>query len=533
MNKKYTFSNFIVALFTFCFLVLSNNAFAQLKQEVIGSLSGVIPISLNHPSYSFRSTFVSSQSYTVANLNPTTDVLFVAFQNTASNPETTVVFRVTNITVVSGQQIDILATSVRGSTTTTLGSTGVLYKSKVTPNDIGLIDSTIPDDLKAGVINHNFLLLDSLVSNVSSSTRDTIQTLTYTNDTLLINDGGLDKKVEIIASESGLLVTQAAHTKQLGDVVTLNGSTLADTTANGANLAAFYVSKIIDVNSYEVRDNGILDGLTRNGQTLTDNTDYYLGNSNELISTLPTSGMKQKILSTSNGKMIFDIAEYAFPLGDASPTSSLTGTDNQTLRFNGTTLEATSNLLGFSDGSYTIGNTVNNPSAVLDVLSLDKGVLLPRMTTAQRDAIATPTTSLLIFNTTTGQFEFFDGTNWTALGTKTERLRSVFVDSDFPLAGNNFTAEELTIPSYLDGWTLTAAYYATNIPSDQNYQININNEVKATNYSSQTMTANVTTATQTALGFTVNTGDRLRIFIDTLAGSIPNGLEVIFEFTQP
>ena len=46
-----------------------------------------------------------------------------------------------------------------------------------------------------------------------------------------------------------------------------------------------------------------------------------------------------------------------------------------------------------------------DPSAMLDVKSTSKGVLIPRMTTAQRDAITNPAVSLLIFNITTQCYE--------------------------------------------------------------------------------------------------------------------------------
>jgi len=36
-------------------------------------------------------------------------------------------------------------------------------------------------------------------------------------------------------------------------------------------------------------------------------------------------------------------------------------------------------------------------SAMLDIQSTDKGLLIPRMTTAQRDAISNPITGLMIF----------------------------------------------------------------------------------------------------------------------------------------
>jgi uncharacterized protein (TIGR02145 family) len=56
-----------------------------------------------------------------------------------------------------------------------------------------------------------------------------------------------------------------------------------------------------------------------------------------------------------------------------------------------------------------------DPSAGLDVNFTDRGVLIPRLTTAQRNAIPNPATSLLIYNTTTGCFEFWDGSAWRVL----------------------------------------------------------------------------------------------------------------------
>ena len=53
----------------------------------------------------------------------------------------------------------------------------------------------------------------------------------------------------------------------------------------------------------------------------------------------------------------------------------------------------------------TIGGLTPDNSAMLDVQSTSKGVLFPRLTTTQRDAIAPAATGLMIFNTTTGCLE--------------------------------------------------------------------------------------------------------------------------------
>ena len=53
--------------------------------------------------------------------------------------------------------------------------------------------------------------------------------------------------------------------------------------------------------------------------------------------------------------------------------------------------------------------------AVVNIISTSKGILVPRMTTNQRNAIGSPSTSLLIYNTTTTQYELYTGSTWQSL----------------------------------------------------------------------------------------------------------------------
>jgi hypothetical protein len=55
-------------------------------------------------------------------------------------------------------------------------------------------------------------------------------------------------------------------------------------------------------------------------------------------------------------------------------------------------------------------------SAILQVDSTTQGLLPPRMTTVQRNAVSTPATGLMLYNTTTNQWEGYNGTNWVILG---------------------------------------------------------------------------------------------------------------------
>ena len=54
-------------------------------------------------------------------------------------------------------------------------------------------------------------------------------------------------------------------------------------------------------------------------------------------------------------------------------------------------------------------------SSILDIKSINKGLLIPRMTTAQRTAIAAPAKGLIVFDITTNSFWFYNGTAWSQL----------------------------------------------------------------------------------------------------------------------
>ena len=57
------------------------------------------------------------------------------------------------------------------------------------------------------------------------------------------------------------------------------------------------------------------------------------------------------------------------------------------------------------------GSTPDN-SAMLHIKSITHGILIPRLSDAQRNAIPSPATGLLIYNTTTNKFNFYNGSGW-------------------------------------------------------------------------------------------------------------------------
>ena len=65
-----------------------------------------------------------------------------------------------------------------------------------------------------------------------------------------------------------------------------------------------------------------------------------------------------------------------------------------------------------NDGNIGMGTISPNASALLDMTSTTQGLLPPRMTTTQKNAIASPAEGLQIYDSTAKSPAYYDGTNW-------------------------------------------------------------------------------------------------------------------------
>jgi hypothetical protein len=125
-----------------------------------------------------------------------------------------------------------------------------------------------------------------------------------------------------------------------------------------------------------------------------------------------------------------------------------------------------SNSLCAQNVGINTDGSAPNASAMLDVKSTTKGFLPPRMTLAQRTAIATPPAGLMVWCSncgTSGELQVYNGTAWTSL--------TVGVASGTPgaptigtaVAGNAQASVPFTAPATNGGSTITS-YTATSSP---------------------------------------------------------------------
>lgn len=73
-------------------------------------------------------------------------------------------------------------------------------------------------------------------------------------------------------------------------------------------------------------------------------------------------------------------------------------------------------------GINSSGNSPDN-SAMLDIISTDKGMLIPRMGSSDRTMIVSPADGLMVYDTTTTSFWYYDNNKWNEIGQAFDQLK--------------------------------------------------------------------------------------------------------------
>ncbi len=142
---------------------------------------------------------------------------------------------------------------------------------------------------------------------------------------------------------------------------------------------------------------------------------------------------------------------------------------------------AVSNLQAQNIG---IGTTSPSTSALLDVSSNNKGILIPRMATTVRNAIVNPAKGLMVYDSTLNNFSFYNGTAWIDLNT---------AGSNWAVLGNNIynnnagnvgigastPSAKLTVNG--DAIIATGLGISTTTPDLAVYKLDVNGNARITN----------------------------------------------------
>jgi hypothetical protein len=175
--------------------------------------------------------------------------------------------------------------------------------------------------------------------------------------------------------------TPSAKLDVAGDVATTGNITVTKSSAS---------IKVIETGGGDVR-------MTAGGAT------GYIGTYNNNSLQLVQNGSVALFVDTSRNVGI----------GTTSPTSALQVVG----RTKTSELHASNgNAIYTNQGSVAVGTSQVDSSAVLNIVSTTKGVLFPRMTETQRDAIEEPTTGLIVYQTdSTEGLYIYKSTGWTQI----------------------------------------------------------------------------------------------------------------------
>lgn len=193
-------------------------------------------------------------------------------------------------------------------------------------------------------------------------------------------------------------------------------------------------------NSYDIGASGAnrpRDFYLARNATITGNINFTVDDASDIGS--PTVGAKTvytRLLRSPNGANlnILSSADVLASVGNARYWQVIGGTnlirlnpDNMTIMLGGTTnsypmlVRNSTNVLiqdatGGTGSGFGVGVSSLTASTIGEFASTTKGVLIPRMTTSQQDAVSSPATGLLITNTDHKAVKRYDGSKWRVNG---------------------------------------------------------------------------------------------------------------------
>ena len=200
-----------------------------------------------------------------------------------------------------------------------------------------------------------------------------------------------------ITSDKRIGINSNSPNYRLEVVGTVNGVALAVTSVNLPNDQAIQIQGNITGAAYGFESNlGASSGLIFN---FANRSSHQYARSEVLIQNSSTSGIGES---------------FTRYLSTASDWSVGTRRDNQSyIIARGAGLGSTPDLsISYATGNVGIGVAAANASAILDITSTTKAFMPPRMTTTQKNAIASPVSGMLVYDDTLKKLCVYGASSW-------------------------------------------------------------------------------------------------------------------------
>lgn len=126
-----------------------------------------------------------------------------------------------------------------------------------------------------------------------------------------------------------------------------------------------------------------------------------------------TALQRTTIASPANGLMVYETTSNSLWIYNSTSATWVQQSSGGISPW--TTLN--NQIYNTNTGRVGIGTSVPDTSAELEIRSTNTGLLIPRMTSTQRLAIPLPARGLLVYETTTNSFWYFNSSVWNQIGT--------------------------------------------------------------------------------------------------------------------
>ena len=313
-------------------------------------------------------------------------------------------------TLVSGTNIK----TVNG--TTILGSGDLTISTGITIGTTAITSGTVGRVLFQGSGN--------VVQQSSSLFWDS------TNNRLGIGTSSPTSAMQIVGSTNVEGLLNITNNTALNYANALN--ILFPNTTTNNQVAGFYIGKALSTkNGWGVSYIHSADGSNSNRGSIAfygvDNILNWFASGNVAINTTTDAGYKLDVNGTARVQSTLTVSGQTGSGG----VNSIISTNNDLslacgyyFRFRATN-DSNAIILGSDwDGTQTylysnrrmvFGAATMNASAILQTDSTTRGFLPPRMTTTQKNAIASPVAGLMVYDTTLNLMALYNGTTWTTL----------------------------------------------------------------------------------------------------------------------